>query len=768
MPVIRYMIKSINVKNVATFDNQGIVIDDLKRINFIYGGNGSGKTTIANYLDGLSREPSAHYKDCSVDWIDNEREEIRVYSKNFKENNVVNAVGMPGVFTLGSASKEAKEKIDNLKEEIQEIQKEINQHENSIKALNSKETAHYENLRSDLWTTIYKAHEYYSEVLKGYKTKENFASKIMEEVGHLSAESGVNIELPEEKDLKKHYDILFAPDNQAEYPLISFPNENGKIESIINNKIWESKITGKQDVGISGLIDKLNSSDWILKGKHFLKEDSDICPFCQQPTITPTFRQQLEDYFDESYRDKLSQLEKSKSSYEEVAKSLMDKLEEIAQMSKTVLKDFIDADMVDICISQIRKDDEYNKVMISDKQKEPSRSVELKHFKREMERLAEIINATNNKIEEHNKIIRNKETEKRNFKDELWRIMAIKARDEVNEYNKKRKGTEKGISSLTNKRNDYLKIKREKENEITILGNSITSIRPTIDRMNGTLRLYGFNTFSIVESVKAPGCYEIQREDGTIATKTLSEGELTFISFLYFIQLSNGSTDKNKISNNRILVIDDPISSLDSSSLFVVSSMLKEIFKKIRDDKEYVKNDIKQVILFTHNVYFHKEVTFVDRRSKDNDTRFWILRKNKESSTIECYDKNNPIHSSYELLWKELKKSQENNEHISAQNIMRRIVETYFVVFGGWKDENIMEIFDKPEEKEIVRSLLVWYNQGSHDVFDDLEVEQPSETVLKYHNVFRLLFERTGHIAHYKMMMGEKEEDNQGEVEASV
>lgn len=39
------MIKKINIKSVATFDEAGDIIDDLRKINFIYGGNGSGKTT---------------------------------------------------------------------------------------------------------------------------------------------------------------------------------------------------------------------------------------------------------------------------------------------------------------------------------------------------------------------------------------------------------------------------------------------------------------------------------------------------------------------------------------------------------------------------------------------------------------------------------------------------------------------------------------------------------------------------------------------------
>ena len=42
------MIQKIIIKNVATFDGRGVEIDHLKKINFIYGANGCGKTTISN------------------------------------------------------------------------------------------------------------------------------------------------------------------------------------------------------------------------------------------------------------------------------------------------------------------------------------------------------------------------------------------------------------------------------------------------------------------------------------------------------------------------------------------------------------------------------------------------------------------------------------------------------------------------------------------------------------------------------------------------
>ena len=116
-----------------------------------------------------------------------------------------------------------------------------------------------------------------------------------------------------------------------------------------------------------------------------------------------------------------------------------------------------------------------------------------------------------------------------------------------------------------------------------------------------------FTNFQIVPSPAKENSYQIQRMDGTLATNTLSEGEETFISFLYFLQFAKGSTDASKVSSKKILVLDDPICSLDSTVLYIVSSMVKSLIREIREGT----SDVEQIFIFTHNVFFHKEASFV-------------------------------------------------------------------------------------------------------------------------------------------------------------
>lgn len=244
--------------------------------------------------------------------------------------------------------------------------------------------------------------------------------------------------------------------------------------------------------------------------------------------------------------------------------------------------------------------------------------------------------------------------------------------------------------------------------------------------------------------------YQIKREDGSLAQETLSEGEITFITFLYYYHLAKGSTNQEEITSDRILVIDDPISSLDSNVLFVVSTLIKGIINNIRENK----GNIKQLIVLTHNVYFHKEVSFINGRDNGrNDTYFWILRKKNKVSSFNSYKKQNPIQTSYQLLWQELK-DKEKNSMITIQNTMRRIIENYFKILGNYSDDNLIDKFDTYEEQTICRSLISWINDGSHSVVDDLYIEDQSDSIQNYLDVFKKIFIFTDQEGHYKMMIG--------------
>jgi wobble nucleotide-excising tRNase len=162
------------------------------------------------------------------------------------------------------------------------------------------------------------------------------------------------------------------------------------------------------------------------------------------------------------------------------------------------------------------------------------------------------------------------------------------------------------------------------------------------------------------------------------------------------------------------------------------------------------------VFVLTHNVYFHKEVTFNPKRCDVamNEETFWVVRKPGLLSELEKCP-SNPIKTSYELLWSEVRMCDRSN--LTIQNILRRILENYFKILGGFDLDQLCAMF-AGKEKMICRSLCSWVHAGSHYAHDDLYVSIDDSMVDTHLKVFKAIFEKAGHIAHFKMMMGDASE----------
>ena len=73
---------------------------------------------------------------------------------------------------------------------------------------------------------------------------------------------------------------------------------------------------------------------------------------------------------------------------------------------------------------------------------------------------------------------------------------------------------------------------------------------------------------------------------------------------------------------------------------------------------------------------------------------------------------------------------------------------------GGIDLDGLCAMFDG-KEKVTCKSLCSWVHDGSHYAHDDLYVSIGDTMVDTYLRVFRKIFEKQEHHAHYKMMMGD-------------
>ncbi len=737
-------ISQISLKKVATFDENGASFKDLNSINFIYGANGSGKTTTSSFLKNLAENGiEDKFANSKIAWYNNESLKIEVYNKQFKEEQFRNSQ-VKGIFTLGKKTNENLEKIESKTKSINEEKEKKKKNKESLQKLEQERKEKEKDFTDSCWEKLYKKNEEdFKEILEGFKRKEKFKEKILKEFKNDEHNESEIVRLEE---LKEKIGIVFS-ENQTE--LVSLECNLTDFDSIENHSIWEQKVVGSGGVAIADLIKKLSNEDWVAWGREYIKENS-ICPFCQKETITEEFKKQLESYFDTNYQESTEMIKKMKEDYTNKTDEVLERLDEIVETEQKNQQTKLNTEIFKRIIETLKNKINGNQQKMFDKGKEMSRSFELESTKNEIKEIRDLIDTANQQIVNHNEIIKDTKNQKKNCVEQTWKFLVNEFTSDIQEYNKKYCGLKKEIKELENEISENREKIKKLENEIRELEKNMMSIKPIVNEINTLLKGYGFTNFGLActEDEKS---YRIQREDGQLVGETLSESEVTFITFLYYYHLTKGSLEENDISENKVLVIDDPISSLDSNILFIVSVLVKDLMKETMEEK----TNIKQVIILTHNTYFYKEITSkYDLKRYQGKYSFWIIKKDNNVSKIKDY-KENPIKNSYELLWQEVKQAKDNNASwVSLQNVMRRIIEYYFRILGGFKhNDSLSECFKKIEEKRVCNSFISWFNDGSHGISDDLFVQIQDTSIETYLKVFEKIFKETGHEAHYKMMV---------------
>ena len=515
---------------------------------------------------------------------------------------------------------------------------------------------------------------------------------------------------------------------------------------VIDNEvstILETIIVGKKDIKFGELIEKLKNSDWVKEGHELLKISSSVCPFCQQ-SINANLASEIESFFDETYELQKQELNTFHLNYKDYFLKKNSELENLYLLYEKY-EGLIDFNIFNELIKKFTKRISENLFLIETKIKAPSKKIKLKSISEIVNQIEIVIKNFNTDITKNNTLVDNIKREKEILINEIWRFVVNEIRVDIDLYLRKTNGLSKGIVNLQeklSKKNLDLKLCFE---EIYDLETKISTVSTSVKEINRILTGFGFNNFQLAESTM--GYYRVLREDGSEAKETLSEGEYNFITFLYFYYLIRGSFENNGIIKDKVIVIDDPISSLDSNVLFIVSNLVKIIRQNCLENV----NGIKQLFVLTHNVYFHKEVTFLGSREKtSNKETFWVIKKlYKKSEIIKMSE--NPIKTTYELLWREIQDNEKTNP-ATIHNTLRRILEYYFNIIGGLKYEDCINKFED-EGKIICKSLVSWINDGSHFINDDLFIFDDNGGIEKYIVVFEEIFKKMGHHEHYKMMM---------------
>lgn len=304
------------------------------------------------------------------------------------------------------------------------------------------------------------------------------------------------------------------------------------------------------------------------------------------------------------------------------------------------------------------------------------------------------------------------------------------------------------LSGLNDAAQDNLKIKKDeltkKQQERTDLISKTKDEKKIAIKINELLKNMGVASFELAlvedEDENQKGQYQIKGHDGNMRQITaLSKGEKNIIAFLYFI-FDLERTDGD--SKPRIVVLDDPMTSNDDTMQYVMIGEIQKFYRNLKDGNYF--------ILLTHNVHFYLNVrpnTAIKYKVDGEEISFYEkfgvhhLFSDGKHSAIQCITKGkNDFKTSYETLWKELVFLYGATDATSdlMLNPCRKICETYMnftkkgiEAFYG-ENTNAKKLFD--------------VNQHS---IDDLEAEQNGKTKDEIKDILKGLFKQNGAEEHF-------------------
>lgn len=734
------MIKTLNIHKIASYKNPVSISLEDKKLALFYGLNGAGKSSITNYLLAYSKEDSlpSKYSSCAVEWDASGKKEIVVYNNQFVTSVFYENKEQKGIFSLGDKNVEAEKQIELDRGEI-EKRKPLFEAETQA-AQNSQQKL--DDSFSKIKDKVFKVKQNFEKkeldfCLKGFKTKDDFWRKL-NAVVPVSSEIIIDIE-----ELKNRARLIENPPE----PKKKINPITTKFVDIEKDGLWNECIVGTGDSYLKGLIDSLGNMDWFRHGYAFyFEKSSGKCPFCQQ-MLPNNFKEECEKIFDLEYKNKIQQLE-----------GLFERYERDYRYSISFDESLVDNSELKKAIELYRSVYEKNKNAINEKRRNPSVTIKLDSLDEKVAAINEIINAINEEADVFNSRLGNPQKERNEILDLFWKWVEKQYHDDIIQYKECSERFNEEMSA-------HAKAATLLQKEIDTLNQDIlenteklVSLQTTIANINNEIDSLGLSDFHIIENPENPGHFKIQRDEETSEDdvyKTLSEGEKTLITFLYFLELCKGGVDKSKVNAlaNKIIVVDDPISSLSQNYVYEISYLIANTFTQ-------GKNIIpEQLLIFTHNLYFFYEISEhqLDKYLKKYEKAtsgpypFFRIRKNRASEIILMGK--DEVQNDYQSAWLLYKECLEGMAPIRLlPNTMRNILEYYFS-FVKRKGKLQKALEELSCEDADFKPFYRFINRGSHSDIVNISEFKDIDTG-KYQVLFKKIFEKTGFVDHYNAMMG--------------
>lgn len=645
-------------------------LHSLKSKNFIYGKNGTGKSTLCE----LIREQKSDDFDVRI---------FQGFESVLGENKKLNAV------VLGEENKRIQDQIEKKLDVIQSATAQYKEKEillNSLLGFGDAEKHlvlhNYENAKHDFKKKEQEIGLFYQKAAGELTAQFNFGRSYNRNNFKADISNSKKLSKEEQEKLEE----ILRQNKKQKILEITYPNLNLETYLESTNEILLTKVEAK--IVFPELEDNSSKKLFAEKGLE-IHSEGDCCAFCGGE-VTKNRIMELESYFK---TDEVLELQN--------------------RIKKGILK--ISVAITELKVIKLLEESQFYSQFsvkelnqqLKDKESEYIKFLEMckDHLDEKMKCLFESINAMDvvlpkdfsviqkeidSLIEKNNKFTQNIDENKQVAKNRL-KLHCVAEKCEIGKH-ERLQGEKTTLESTQNDVKEVLdseidkatKCKNEidkqikKENcEINKLQEKIKNPKIIIQNINQKIEKSGKHNLKLkyIESEKH---YQVLNSDGsTREISEISTGEKNIISFLYFVEsLNSPDLDTGK---PKIIILDDPMNSNDDTMQYLIIS---------ETEKLYGKKWCDYFILLTHNSHFYLKVTYARRERRDGQNAYEVdnfIRMNNDGKLTTfkyLVNKKEDFVTQYGSLWKELKFLYENDKKDFMCNTIRRIIETY-VVFNG-------------------------------------------------------------------------------------
>lgn len=366
----------------ATFHNAPI--EKLSFINFFYGNNGAGKSSIAYAID----------EDEGLTWADGrscDDYDVLVYNRDFVEKNFSSYGDLKGVFIVNKVNKEVQAQIDAKTEEKKKLDGEFTATQDEWHKKSDAQGTLLTSFQNECWDKTVDLRADFSEALDGKKTKKGFAEAVLGEANPTEHDP---------KELKNLCDVAFDTTSRA-YPEFQRVGTKSTYGTLPGKDLLDKVIVSSAETDFARFVRKIKASDWVLEGhKHYVPNEEKKCPFCQQK-MPDTFEEDIKKCFDEQYQQDVNDVLTFQTIYDSEMAAIIRKLRNNLGdvMASLDLEDY--TSKLELLESKVS----VNSGRLAEKVKEPSKVIALEDTDSLLLEIGDLIDEINKKIKANNNVV---------------------------------------------------------------------------------------------------------------------------------------------------------------------------------------------------------------------------------------------------------------------------------------------------------------------------------------------------------------------------